>query len=381
MRLPLALMVVFIHLNFRADATSIHWLHPTAADIMPISVSVLVGEVAAIAVPLFFMVSGYLFFLNTKWSLLTFARKLRRRVRSLLVPYLLFNTLAVIGLMAATILNSDTGISEQTVAGAINRYLGNFRWLHIYWDAHITGYSTNLLGWRKSVSYPMDVPLWFIRDLMVVVLMAPLWHWLLQRMKGWGLLLLMILSLTGIWIPLAGFSVTSCFYFCIGAWAAPRTPSLLIRLPRVAPMLTAVALLLMAVDLALKGTPLTTYARFFFLLLAVIATAAWFTRLAKRPAGRFFPLLERHASPASFFVFAVHALPIAGVNIIGVSGLRPVEWVKGLIWNPAHCAWTQVGEMLLTGVITMALCVVFYFLFYFLCPSVLNFLTGRRPRV
>jgi surface polysaccharide O-acyltransferase-like enzyme len=47
-------------------------------------------EITRIAVPLFFLISGYLFFVNYhKPAKVFFARKIKRRLRSVLIPYLI----------------------------------------------------------------------------------------------------------------------------------------------------------------------------------------------------------------------------------------------------------------------------------------------------
>ena len=50
-----------------------------------------------IAVPTFFLISGYLFFFKLEeWSTDIWFNKLKKRVRTLLIPYLLWNLIAII---------------------------------------------------------------------------------------------------------------------------------------------------------------------------------------------------------------------------------------------------------------------------------------------
>lgn len=49
-----------------------------------------------ISVPLFFFISGYLFFLDSKFDLQAYRKKIRSRKRSLLIPYLFWNTFTII---------------------------------------------------------------------------------------------------------------------------------------------------------------------------------------------------------------------------------------------------------------------------------------------
>ena len=193
-----------IHMHMEPSGTTIGWGSLGSLDIWRIF--------AAIAVPLFFMMSGYLFFYRTEWNSAAFVGKLRRRVRSLLVPYVLFCLLAVVGLVV------NYAMSGHSWAQSLHLYLGDGKWLHNFWDVHTTGTNTNLLGISKPISYPINIPLWFIRDLMVIVLMTPIIHLAIKRLR-WGWLLLMTaLSISGVWIPLVGFSPSSVLWFSVGAW-------------------------------------------------------------------------------------------------------------------------------------------------------------------
>ena len=50
-----------------------------------------------VAVPIFFLISGYLFFVKLEeWRTDVWVDKLKRRVKTLLIPYLLCNTIAIV---------------------------------------------------------------------------------------------------------------------------------------------------------------------------------------------------------------------------------------------------------------------------------------------
>ena len=71
--------------------------------------------------------------------------------------------------------------------------------------------------------YPVDAPLWFVRDLMVVILFAPLIYRILSR--RWGGIAVLIIGVC--WFLNAGFEIpgissVSFFFFSTGAWLAIR---------------------------------------------------------------------------------------------------------------------------------------------------------------
>ena len=57
--------------------------------------SFVVDGISAIAVPLFFLVSGYLFFLNFKPEKSFFIEKINKRTRTILIPYLLYSLICL----------------------------------------------------------------------------------------------------------------------------------------------------------------------------------------------------------------------------------------------------------------------------------------------
>lgn len=151
--------------------------------------------ITEICVPLFFVLSGFLFFCNApeRPDARFFVGKIRRRAVSLLVPYLIANALAFAVYWAA---NRWT---PQLMGG----YFGD-EWknpIFIFW----TG--------------PVNLSLWFIRDLFLAVLLAPLTWAIVRYARIWGVLAVL---LAGRFVaPGPWFNV----YFALGAWLAVWKPS------------------------------------------------------------------------------------------------------------------------------------------------------------
>ena len=99
-----SLMVVWVH-SFNGE---LFMGNPEAA-LKVAGIERILGEkLGQIAVPGFFMVSSYLFFRGFCWKKLL--PKWRSRIRSLLLPYLLWNFLYYIGYVAATRLPGLSGV-------------------------------------------------------------------------------------------------------------------------------------------------------------------------------------------------------------------------------------------------------------------------------
>ena len=147
-------------------------------------------QLTELCVPLFFVISGYLFFLNVpeKPTLAWFGDKLWKRVFSLLIPYLIANVLAF----------AFYWLAMRYMPSMVSGFFGD-NWknpLYVFW----TG--------------PINLSLWFIRDLIIACVCAPLIYLLLHYTRWWGVLALGLLWFFGYQRPWTNF------FFTLGAGLA-----------------------------------------------------------------------------------------------------------------------------------------------------------------
>ena len=98
LRFPLTLGIFFIHFYLAKIGLTIHGVtyglnNPEWFLYINVYFS---GILTAVCVPFFFWISGLLFFYKTDFSLPIYFKKLRRRFRSLFIPYILWNIIAVL---------------------------------------------------------------------------------------------------------------------------------------------------------------------------------------------------------------------------------------------------------------------------------------------
>ncbi len=185
LRFPLIVLVVLIHAP-RIPA-EFSWAFETQ--------KLFVNVVTRIAVPLFFVISGFLFFRGNTWSKEIYFKKLRSRARTLLVPYLTWACLAVVWNLAAHQLfhNND----PLTAKALISPFFAS----------------------------GMNYPFWFIRELMVCCVAAPLIYWCVKRFSFIPVLAIGIVVFArgaidlNSFIP-RGLGTTSIFFFTLGATLA-----------------------------------------------------------------------------------------------------------------------------------------------------------------
>lgn len=308
LRLPLCVMVLAIHtFNWRHDFPVEGW--PAALDEQPYWFQVVTHLVmwgwCNLAVPLFLVFAGYLFFRDGRpqwWQ--GYAAKLKRRVWTLLVPFVLWNLLV----LGVNLLNEGwrVGFGEQ-------------------WQPLLANPWIIVPGIFKGV--PCDGPLWFVHDLMVLCLLTPLIGALCSiEIRGGGQLgwlvpaALFVGSL--VWLPTFFDSWFLClpwrsaFYFTLGCCCALYRFDFLAfveRLGRSFPPAALIYILCQQLVIHLPGLPGTYWASVSGQvgeLVGAAAVVALGARWVECP-----PLLWcRRWAGAAFFVYAAHAMVEAFLN-------------------------------------------------------------------
>ncbi|WP_083767942.1 acyltransferase family protein [Methylibium petroleiphilum] len=114
-----------------------------------------------IRMPTFFLISGYLFFTGFDRGGDWLSKKLASRTRSVLFPLLIWNAIAIVLLLIAQ--NAGPTRVLFSGAGAWSQSIIGFGWFD---------YVNALLGIRSD---PILYPLWFLRDLFLMCLLAPVY--------------------------------------------------------------------------------------------------------------------------------------------------------------------------------------------------------------
>ncbi len=163
LRLPLMIWVVIIHGYIMQYDIMNSGVSYTAFG----GIQYLFSQVfARTAVPLFFMFSGYLFFYNVEkldWKIYT--QKIGRRIKSLVVPYVLWNILFMAFICLIQHIQNDVSTGEDLL-------VKDFTFPYFL-----------KMMWNKGYGAPFMISLWFIRDLFIVCLVSPCIYWLLQIEK------------------------------------------------------------------------------------------------------------------------------------------------------------------------------------------------------
>ena len=199
LRFPMIVGVVFIHATIVSYAENLGLLLKDM-PVFYIVNGVLGDGICKICVPLFFFISGFLFFYRTVWDSKMYFRKLKRRLHSLLIPYLFFNLFGIIifACLQQLIPSMQSGAHIPIMDWSMTDFFNAF--------------------WRREgEGIPFVGPLWFIRNLMVVCLISPIIFYFVSKCKFWGIFLLGVLWFTG-WKEFSIPGMQAVFFFSLGSY-------------------------------------------------------------------------------------------------------------------------------------------------------------------
>ncbi|MDR1809928.1 MAG: acyltransferase [Prevotella sp.] len=233
LRFPLAVMVMFIHIPVVFDMASVDYFLPTCIELCNMTKISISHVVAQAAVPCFFMFSGFLFFykLPDGNAFSIYLSKLKRRIRTLLVPYFLWTLIAVLFMALMAGLGGKENVMQFFSDLGDNGKRGGITGLLWGSSGH---FIINITGQVMPVYSPYMVSLWFVRDLMIMVLLSPLVYLFLKHTRFYGILLLGILYYLKIGFVLGRFSsgmfMTAVFFFCLGAYFSIEKKNMILSL-------------------------------------------------------------------------------------------------------------------------------------------------------
>lgn len=166
------------------------WLHTSSI----FGVSSEIQNIAIVSVPCFFTISSFLYFLSFDfgdiWT--CYKHKVSQRVKSLLIPFVLFNILAFISSIVLYYFHPVDYFMPDDI-----KKMGIIKFVY------------------ESVA---NGPLWYLRALFEFILVAPLVGWVIHKSK-WSILLIIPLFFLGRYFRYSSFPYWIVNIFC-GAWCA-----------------------------------------------------------------------------------------------------------------------------------------------------------------
>lgn len=326
LRFPLIVLVTYAHSYGAVSADysllSSEW---DAYEVLKLTVS---QTLTKVVVPVFYIISGYLFFANVgRWDVRAYRGKLLRRARTLLLPYVLWNVLMAVKLGA-----TGWGV------------------LWVFWRS--AGVQTDWTGGVQLMTAPANMPLWFLRDLMVVSVLSPLVYVAVRRLGWWLLALLGGYYLSGVCAFVPGVSACSVFFFTLGAFLSIRGYDLVVAMRRVAVPAYVLAVLLAAGMVLTYGQAVFSSLMLGFRLSGAVVVFC----VAARVLGATRRRLPLVVCRSAYFVYLAHYvffMSFVDSALFGLMGTGTVALcvhyvaaplLKAAILLLCYVAWKKVGE-------------------------------------
>ena len=369
LRFPLAILVVFVH-SFGAeiDVAELHASGLTGLavyDYIRLFFSVVI---ARSAVPIFFIISGYLLFLKVNdYPKHVYIAKLRTRWHSLVIPYLSWIVMFILWSLMFIVGGILLHGKPWTV---LLDYFQERGCLHMLWDSNVWEERITWLGVETHNSGPVLFPFWYMRDLIVMVILSPVIYWLVKKIKVIFIILLFVIYALDIKVSwMSGTFTMSCFFFSLGAYFAIKKQDFTSVLWRYRYLIIPITVFLMIYQ-TYSGSAMgdTTSMMIhpwlvIFQSFALIIVASYLCK---------YPNLydaNKKLSKTSFFIYALHPF-ILGYIISMIKKVMPMQ-----------DTWYMMTFIYLTApLLCVALCIGIYWMCQKFMPGLLRVIVGERLR-
>lgn len=183
-------LVLYIHAGFHADEI----VGMTVLNYLQHFLSGLLGRCA---VPLFYLISGYLFFLKVPDGFRSVLDKIKKRLRTLLIPYIIGCVFFVVLRVGVALVPGTARFMNSTFLPLQCRPVTDVLYA-IFYDA--------------GNGMPCAFHLWFLRDLLLIVFTSPLWYLCLKRLKWVFVAIIFVLT----YVPIPWLPFQPLFWFVLG---------------------------------------------------------------------------------------------------------------------------------------------------------------------
>lgn len=364
LRFPLAVGVTFIHFNL-SDGLKINGIQHGLGnpDWFFFIVNFISEVLVRINVPLFFVISGFLFFYRTDFSETVYKHKLKSRAKTLLVPYLLWNSIAILWKLIFFLPVLSSFVRPVEIDLSFTRIINTF-----FFDTDNRGIFIGPVHAESSPEiYPINDPLWYVRDLMLMAICSPIIHWLIKRMGIWLVALLgTFWFLSSIIFPNGGYVymlTVASFFFSWGAYFSISAKNIVFsfRKMKYIPM---VYLIVALVDLLTIGREYNIFIHKIGILLGIASAVVVVSYLIE------FEIVKTNKTLAnsSFFIYVLHNL------FIGLVG----KFVFLMLHIPENNPLAMLALYFGVPLFSVAVCLILYILLKRYTPKVCNLLTGNR---
>lgn len=354
LRFPLCVMVVLIHSHFESiKVLSGEELHfDLVSNPLFANISFFISELLCrVAVPTFFIFSGYLFFGKSEtFTKHDYIAKLKSRSKSLLLPFIFWNLVFILMLYLKQIF---VGIGEHKLV--VDYTLKD--WILVFVN-------------HSSSGLPINTPLWFVRDLIVMVLISPIIYHIVKSTKWFSVLLLGLLWMAFYDGIKPYLNLSSIFFFSLGAYFSIHRKDIVSALEKVKNYNYVASFILLIFEMLYFNFQDTWGLHLFFsqfmynacVFSLIISCLNISLTILRRKGCR----LNNYLCDSNFFIYVFHRFPLAIFIILLGSMVAPETDLHALL------------IYFLAPLITIIIGVSVYVLLRKLLPKFTVLITGGR---
>lgn len=289
LRFPLIVAVIFIHCNLTSVLPASH-NNTVFSVLMHVTLSIVFQ-----AVPIFFLISGYLFFKEQSFCLFLYFQKLTKRFYTLLIPYVCWNIVYFIVIAFLQSINPDFLL-------ILHKRIADFSftdYLWIFWDI------SKITGMPDDQSACIVGAFWFLQCLFVMCVISPLIYLLMKLFRHLFPLFLLIVYFSNIVPTMPGIHPQAIFYFSLGSYLSFYGIDFLYYIEKYIPLLTVMFLVLLFIlyfndNIHLyRLYELMVIAVFFYIVNYLVIEKKW--------------QIDNSIVSCVFFVFGIHRLFTAAI--------------------------------------------------------------------
>lgn len=361
LRFPLTLGVLYIHATGCLTMQGTKYGEMESSEWYNFIIDIFSYMLPCISVPLFFMISGFLFFYKTDFDANTYRKKLKKRAVTLLIPYLIWNVLSIL----KTLMSALPFLSSFSFNASYKIDFSLSSFLMCFWDQNRDMFITPDIDGVDigDAIYPINLPMWYVRDLMVIVILAPVIYILIKRLKWWFLLILCILWYLPFKWGYISQLYTALFFVSLGAYFSISDKNIVYELRKLK-YIPCIYIIIVIIDLCTKQFEYNFYIYKTCILFGIVAAVNITSSLLERGKIR----VNEFLASSAFFVYAFHSFIEGGIG----------RGIFIYLMNKSENEYLMILLYFIVPIITAVICLATYKLIKTYCPRMGSIITGGR---
>lgn len=235
----------------------------------------------------------------------------------------------------------------------------------IFWAVDDGYLVTSLFGYKFSIlSSPIHGVLWFIRDLMVAMLLSPIIWRIVKTLRGWSLFVFLTPWLLRIGIPVKGFGLCALCFFPLGGVFSICGENVFNYVKVIGKYVSVIFVIFLCINSYFSFS--CEVPRFLpeILILAGLVSMLYiaYKRVSMMSKGNNIIKLGE----TSFFIYVFHTCFL----------FNPLRFIIDPIETLPYVGCTMA--YILSFLIRVIVCVAVYYIMKRICPSLLTILVGNR---